>query len=75
MLFVRALIRLEQRKDQTQFKLKNASTSITGRRRRDLTCCLASTTQDDIEFGGKGGVSLFQYQPHQLSSRIVSEHI
>ena len=34
---VRALMQLEQKEDQAQFKLKNASASIKERRRRGLT--------------------------------------
>jgi ATP-dependent RNA/DNA helicase IGHMBP2 len=50
---VRALMQLEQKEDQTQFKLKNASASIKERRRRGLTWYPVTITQEDIGFGGK----------------------
>jgi hypothetical protein len=50
---VRALLQLEQKEDQTQFKLKNASASIKERRRRGLTWYPVTITQEDIGFGGK----------------------
>ena len=50
---VRALLQLEQKEEQAQFKLKNASASIKERRRRGLTWYPVSVTQEDIGFGGK----------------------
>jgi predicted DNA helicase len=50
---VRALMQLEQKEDQAQFKLKNASASIKERRRRGLTWYPVTITQEDIGFGGK----------------------
>lgn len=50
---VRALMQLEQREDQAQFKLKNASTSIKERRRRGFTWYPVTITNEDIGFGGK----------------------
>jgi superfamily I DNA and/or RNA helicase len=50
---VRALLQLEQKEDQAQFKLKNASASIKERRRRGLTWYPVTITQEDIGFGGK----------------------
>ena len=50
---VRALIQLEQKEDQAQFKLKNASASIKERRRRGLTWYPVTIIQEDIGFGGK----------------------
>jgi superfamily I DNA and/or RNA helicase len=50
---VRALMQLEQKEDQAQFKLKNASASIKERRRRGLTWYPVTITQVDIGFGGK----------------------
>jgi superfamily I DNA and/or RNA helicase len=50
---VRALMQLEQKEDQAQFKLKNASASIKERRRRGLTWYPVTITHDDIGFGGK----------------------
>jgi len=44
---------LEQKEDQAQFKLKNASASIKERRRRGLTWYPVTITQEDIGFGGK----------------------
>ena len=42
---VRALLQLEQKEDQAQFKLKNASASIKERRRRGLTWYPVTITQ------------------------------
>jgi superfamily I DNA and/or RNA helicase len=50
---VRSLMQLEQKEDQAQFKLKNASASIKERRRRGLTWYPVTITQEDIGFGGK----------------------
>lgn len=50
---VRALMQLEQREDQAQFKLKNASASIKERRKRGLTWYPITITKEDIGFGGK----------------------
>lgn len=50
---VHALMRLEQREDQAQFKLQAAKASIKERRRRGLTWYPVTLTQDDIGFGGK----------------------
>ena len=50
---VRALMQLEQREDQAQFKLKNASASIKERRRRGFTWYPITITKEDIGFGGK----------------------
>jgi superfamily I DNA and/or RNA helicase len=50
---VRALMQLEQKEDQAQFQLKNASASIKERRRRGLTWYPVTITQEDIGFGGK----------------------
>ena len=46
-------MQLEQKEDQAQFKLKNASSSIKERRRRGLTWYPVTITQEDIGFGGK----------------------
>ena len=46
-------MQLEQKEDQAQFKLKNASASIKERRRRGLTWYPVTITQEDIGFGGK----------------------
>jgi superfamily I DNA and/or RNA helicase len=46
-------MQLEQKEDQAQFKLKNASASIKARRRRGLTWYPVTITQEDIGFGGK----------------------
>ena len=50
---VRALMQLEQREDQAQFKLRNASASIKERRRRGFTWYPVTITKEDIGFGGK----------------------
>ena len=50
---VRALLQLEQKEEQAQFKLKNASASIKERRRRGLTWYPVTITQEEIGFGGK----------------------
>ncbi len=50
---VRVLLQLEQKEEQAQFKLKNASSSIKERRRRGLTWYPVNITQEDIGFGGK----------------------
>jgi predicted DNA helicase len=50
---VHALMQLEQREDQAQFKLKNAKASIQERQRRGLTWYPVTITQEDIGFGGK----------------------
>jgi hypothetical protein len=46
-------MQLEQKEDQAQFKLKNASASIKERRRRGLTWYPVTITQEEIGFGGK----------------------
>jgi superfamily I DNA and/or RNA helicase len=46
-------MQLEQKEDQAQFKLKNATASIKERRRRGLTWYPVNITQEDIGFGGK----------------------
>jgi superfamily I DNA and/or RNA helicase len=46
-------MQLEQKEDQAQFKLKNASATIKERRRRGLTWYPVTITQEDIGFGGK----------------------
>ena len=50
---VRALLQLEQKEEQAQFKLKNTSANIKERRRRGLTWYPVTITQEDIGFGGK----------------------
>jgi ATP-dependent RNA/DNA helicase IGHMBP2 len=50
---VRALMQLEQKEDQAQFKVDNASATIKERRRRGLTWYPVTITQQDIGFGGK----------------------
>ena len=50
---VRELMQLEQKEDQAQFILKNASASIKERRRRGLTWYPVTITQEDIGFGDK----------------------
>lgn len=50
---VRALMQLEQKEDQAQFKLRNASVSIKERRRRGFTWYPITITKEDIGFGGK----------------------
>lgn len=50
---VRALMQLEQKEDQAQFKLKNADASIKERRKRGLTWYPVTITQEDIGFGAK----------------------
>lgn len=50
---LRALMQLEQKEDQAQFKLKNASASIKERRRRGFTWYPITITKEDIGFGGK----------------------
>jgi superfamily I DNA and/or RNA helicase len=50
---VHALMQLEQREDQAQFKLKNAKASIPERQRRGLTWYPVTITQEDSGFGGK----------------------
>jgi superfamily I DNA and/or RNA helicase len=50
---VHALMQLEQREDQAQFKLKNAKASIQERQRRGLTWYPVTITQEDNGFGGK----------------------
>jgi ATP-dependent RNA/DNA helicase IGHMBP2 len=50
---VRALMQLEQKEDQAQFKLNNASATIKERRRRGLTWYPVTITQEEIGFGGK----------------------
>ena len=50
---MRALMQLEQKEDQAQFKLNNASATIKERRRRGLTWYPVTITQEDIGFGGK----------------------
>ena len=46
-------MQLEQKEDQAQFKLKNASASIKERRRRGLTWYPVTITHEEIGFGGK----------------------
>ncbi len=46
-------MQLEQKEDQAQFKLKNASASIKERRRRGLTWYPVTINQEDIGLGGK----------------------
>jgi hypothetical protein len=46
-------MQLEQKEDQAQFKLNNASASIKERRRRGLTWYPVTITQEEIGFGGK----------------------
>ena len=46
-------MQLEQKEDQAQFKLNNASATIKERRRRGLTWYPVTITQEDIGFGGK----------------------
>ncbi len=48
-----ALLQLEQKEDQAQFKLKNAQASIQERQRRGLAWYPVTITQEDIGFGGK----------------------
>ena len=50
---VHALMQLEQKEDQAQFKLKNAKAGIQERQRRGFTWYPVSITQEDIGFGGK----------------------
>ena len=50
---VRALMQLEQKEDQAQFKLRNASVSIKERRRRGFTWYPITITKEVIGFGGK----------------------
>ena len=50
---VHALMQLEQREDQAQFKLKNTSASIKERRKRGFTWYPVTITKEDIGFGGK----------------------
>jgi superfamily I DNA and/or RNA helicase len=46
-------MQLEQKEDQAQFKLNNASASIKERRRHGLTWYPVTITQEEIGFGGK----------------------
>lgn len=50
---VHALLQLEQKEDQAQFKLKSAKASIPERQRRGLTWYPVTLTQEDVGFGGK----------------------
>lgn len=50
---VQALLRLEQREDQAQFKLRNAKASLQERQRRGLTWYPVTLTEDEVGFGGK----------------------
>lgn len=50
---VHTLMQLEQKEDQAQFKLKNASATIPERQRRGLTWYPVTITKEDIGFGGK----------------------
>lgn len=50
---VRALMQLEQKEDQAQFKLRNTSASIKERRKRGFTWYPITITKEDIGFGGK----------------------
>lgn len=50
---VHALMLLEQKEDQAQFKLKNAKASVQERQRRGLTWFPVKITKEDIGFGGK----------------------
>jgi ATP-dependent RNA/DNA helicase IGHMBP2 len=58
-------MQLEQKEDQAQFKLKNASASIKERRRRGLTWYPVTITQEDIGFGGKVVLELERPATHQ----------
>ena len=51
--WVRGLLQLEQKEDQTQFKLKNAKASVKERIRRGLTWYPVTITEEEIGFGGK----------------------
>lgn len=62
---VHALMLLEQREDQAQFKLKNAKASIPERQRRGLTWYPVKLTQEDIGFGGKRVLELERPASHQ----------
>jgi len=46
-------MQLEQKEDQTQFKLKNAKASVKERMRRGLTWYPITITQEEVGFGGK----------------------
>ncbi|MCF8162462.1 MAG: AAA family ATPase [Polynucleobacter sp.] len=61
---VRELMQLEQKEDQAQFILKNASASIKERRRRGLTWYPVTITQEDIGFGDKVVLEL-ERPPHR----------
>jgi predicted DNA helicase len=50
---VRALMQLEQKEDQAQFLIKNASATIKERRRRGITWYPITISQEAIGFGGK----------------------
>jgi len=50
---VHALMRLEQKEDLTQFKLKTAKASIQERQRRGFTWYPVTISKEDIGFGGK----------------------
>jgi superfamily I DNA and/or RNA helicase len=50
---VQALMQLEQKEDQAQFKLKNAKASTQERQKRGLTWYPVTITKEDIGFGGK----------------------
>ena len=62
---VHALMHLEQKEDQAQFKLKNAKASIQERRRRGFTWYPVSVTKEDIGFGGKLVLELERPASHQ----------
>ncbi|MGC4366565.1 AAA domain-containing protein [Hydrogenophaga sp. R2] len=50
---MQALLQLEQREDQAQFKLKSAKAGIAERKRRGITWHPVAITREDIGFGGK----------------------
>lgn len=50
---VHALMQLEQKEDQAQFKLKSAQAGIQERKRRGITWHPVVITREDIGFGGK----------------------
>ncbi|TGE28476.1 AAA domain-containing protein [Hymenobacter metallicola] len=68
---VQALMKLEQKEDLEQFKIKSAQATIAERQKRGLTWYPVKITQEEIGFGGKlvleierpagqGGLHLFQ---------------
>ncbi len=50
---VQALMQLEQKEDQAQFRLKSAKASLAERKRRGITWHPVTITNEDIGFGGK----------------------